>query len=196
MKACEEQPIETIVYGGTFNPPTRAHQTILQACIDRAEQMTADVWLLPSGERLDKHIGVDRERRLALIRAMCADVALRDVSLHIETQELDQIESTETYDTVQKLHDRFPERHFMWVFGSDSLQTMPDWHHGRWLIDNLSMLIVERPGVPIQTLGRYGVRLAVDPIGVSSTEVRRRLQGNEPIEALVSPSVFVQLTAT
>ncbi len=193
MKTDERQPIETIIYGGAFNPPTRAHQAILQACVDHAEQTVADVWLLPSGERRDKRIGVDRECRLDLIRAMCADIALRDVTLHIEPQELDQVESTETYDTVQKLQDRFPERHFTWVFGSDSLETVPQWHNGQWLFDNLSMLVVERPGVPLQKLGQYGTRLAVDTIKTSSTEVRRRLHDHESISDLVSPSVLRQL---
>jgi|GEM_PF-3241881 len=38
----------TIIYGGAFNPPTRAHQAILQACIDYAEQLSVDaeVWLM------------------------------------------------------------------------------------------------------------------------------------------------------
>jgi nicotinate-nucleotide adenylyltransferase len=184
-----EHPKETIIYGGAFNPPTRAHQSILQACINRAMYADADVWLLPSGERADKHIGVSREQRIELIGALCADVALRGVHVDIETQELDQAEQTETFETVMKLQERFPDRSFTWVFGSDSVNTMAQWHNGQWLLDNLPMLVVERPGTPLQQLGRYATKLPVDMMQESSTQVRERLAANLPVDDLVGTSV-------
>lgn len=59
----------TIIYGGAFNPPTRAHQAILQACIDYAEQLSVDaeVWLMPSGDRVDKKIEASYADRLELL---------------------------------------------------------------------------------------------------------------------------------
>ena len=83
---------ETIIYGGAFNPPTRAHQTILQVCADRAGQSGADVWLLPSGERRDKCIDANRERRLQLCAALCLDIVTTgETLLRVEEQELDRI---------------------------------------------------------------------------------------------------------
>ena len=42
MKRTFEQK-ESVVYGGAFNPPTRAHEQILQACVEYADEMHGDV---------------------------------------------------------------------------------------------------------------------------------------------------------
>ena len=183
----------TIIYGGAFNPPTRAHQAILQACIDQAETIDADVWVLPSGERADKTIETPRERRIAMLNALSKDVIKRNVELHIDTSELDRVERTETYDTVREFDETHPDRRFIWVFGSDSVETMPIWHHGEWLMDNLPMLIVERPGTPIRQLGALATKLPVDTVKTSSTEVRDRLRHRLPVDHLVPPNVMAEL---
>ncbi len=182
-------PKETIIYGGAFNPPTRAHQSILQACIDYAEPRSADVWLLPSASRMDKTIEVTRAKRLAYCRALAQDIVCRTVSIDIVTLELDARSLTETYTTVQQLALEYPNRDFTWVFGADSVATMEQWTYGEWLRDNLNMLVVERPGYTAQTLGARAARLVVDAGDMSSTELRRRMAAGEPYEELVAPSV-------
>jgi len=188
MKQNAEQ-IDTIIYGGAFNPPTRAHQAILQACVERAERTGAEVWLLPSGDRTDKTIEVTREDRLRMLEALIGDVLTRTIDVHVNVSELDQTRQTETYDTVTRLSLLHNDRRFIWVFGSDSVQTMPEWQQGQWLVDNLPMLVVERPGTPILNLGRHAAQLEVETAPISSTEVRSRLMQGEAVEDLVSPSV-------
>ena len=182
-------PRETIIYGGAFNPPTRAHQAILQGCIDYAEPRDADVWLLPSASRHDKSIDVLRERRLALCDALIQDVLRRTVAVDVSATELDRPQPTETYDTVRELQDEYPNRRFTWVFGADSVATMREWNHGEWLLENLDMLVVERPGYELCQLGTRAVRLAVDTGDVSSTELRRRMALGIDYTNIVGPSV-------
>lgn len=180
---------ETIIYGGAFNPPTRAHQAILQACVDYAEPRGADVWLLPSGERKDKEISETRDRRVELCEALIRDIMCRTVSVCLKTTELDRNKPSETYDTVCELNDLWPDRRFVWVFGADSVATMPEWHHGMWLQEQLDMLVVERPGYQVRNLGPRAVRLSVDAIETSSTELRRRVREGVSYGDIVSPSV-------
>lgn len=185
----DKAPKETIVYGGAFNPPTRAHQAIVQACVDYAEPRGADVWIMPSGSRLDKQIETSRERRLAFVRALASDVLVKTVRIAIETSELDRHVPTETIDTVREMNERYPARQFVWVFGSDSVATMPSWKNGEWLVDTLPMLVIERPGTPVQELGKNAVRLKVAAGEMSSTAVRERLATYAPISDLVPPTV-------
>lgn len=179
----------TIIYGGAFNPPTRAHQMILQACIDQAENMHADVWLLPSGDRTDKTIETTRDMRLQMLAALTRDVVTRTVSVDIDTTELDRAIATETYDTMVEFKNRYPDRRLYWVYGSDSIATMRSWKNGDQIIDE-PMIVIERPGYPVKNLGRQAVILAVETMQVSSTDVRDRLRLNEPIDDLVSSSVL------
>lgn len=184
---------ETIIYGGAFNPPTLAHQAILQACVDYAEPRGSDVWVLPSASRTDKLITVERDRRLAFCEALMCDVMRRTVRLAVDTTELDSGFLTETFDTAQALKDRYPEREFRWVFGADSVATMREWKNGEWLEENLSMLLVNRPGAPLVPVGQRTDRLVVDAGWYSSTELRRRLAHNEPYDDMVGPQVGVLL---
>jgi len=188
------QQRETVIYGGAFNPPTRAHQAILQACVDYAEPRQADVWLLPSASRVDKRIEVDREKRLAFCDALTQDVLQRTVRVAVETTELDRTYLTETYDTVRELEAQHPERAFTWVFGADSVASMPTWEHGEWLRETLSMLVIHRPGTELPPLGPRAVQLAIDAGMFSSTELRRRLVSRERFDDIVGGNVHALLT--
>ncbi len=185
----EYTPKETIIYGGAFNPPTRAHQKIVQGCIDYAEPRGAEVWLLPSASRRDKTIVASYERRLQLLEALLSDVMHRTVRVEISTMELDRAKATETYETVQALAAAYPDRTFRWVFGSDSVATMPLWRGGEWLLRNLPMLIAERSGFPCDLPSENAQYLGVKTDEISSTEVRKRLASGEAYDDLVSPHV-------
>lgn len=192
----EHIPTETIIYGGAFNPPTLAHQAILQACIDYAEPRAADVWLLPSASRKDKVIDVLPERRLELCDALLEDVMSRTVAVTVNTAELDREMPTETYETVRTLSAAYPERSFVWVFGSDSVASMPSWGHGECLKDSLAMLVVDRPGSPQIQLGVNAAWLTANTPIISSTEVRRRMGAGESYRELVGARVGVVLART
>ena len=187
-----KQP-ETIVYGGAFNPPTLAHEVILQACVDFASPTESEVWVMPSGARLDKAIDVPRASRLRYVRAMIADVACGEVTVDVNTSELDRTYPTETHDTVRSLRSEYPGRDFRFVFGADSTQTMASWQGGQELLDELPMLVVDRPGSQINPLARHAMTLSVITPDVSSTEVRRRRQAGEPVDGMVSRAVLSML---
>ena len=180
---------ETVIYGGAFNPPTLAHVAILRACFEYAETNEADVWVMPSGDRLDKIIPTSRETRLHYIDAMIADAGdgVHDVTVYIS--ELERTVSVETIDTVNELQSDFPDRYFRFVFGADSTETMPSWKGGRQLLEELPMLVVEREGSRVNPMARYATRLFVQAPAVSSTQVRQRLMMGAPVDELVSPQV-------
>lgn len=186
---------QTIVYGGAFNPPTNAHQAILQACIEYATPREGDVWLLPSASRVDKTIETPAANRIKLCEALAHDVVQRTARVRVDTTELFRSAPTETYDTVREFAGEYPDRDFTWVFGEDSLATMQAWRGGEWMYDNLSMLVVPRPGSRTMRLGRCARRLSIAPSSGSSTEVRERIAAGEAFDDLVGPEVYTLLTA-
>jgi len=181
---------ETIIYGGAFHPPTIAHERILQATVDYAVNNDADVWILPSGNRVDKAISATRERRLALVAAMILDIDARNVQIDIPTLELDREISVETYDTVQELKALHPNRMFRFVFGADSTQTMASWSNGEVLLRELPMLVVERANYAVNPFAELAVSLSVEiPPNISSTLVRERMENGQSFDDLVGPRV-------
>jgi nicotinate-nucleotide adenylyltransferase len=187
------QKLETIIYGGAFNPPTLAHKAILEACVSYAETQKADVWVMPSGDRLDKSIATSRERRLAYVAAMILSVEARQVTPEVVTTELDRTVMVETYDTVKELEAEYPDRKFTFVFGADSTETMASWKKGEELLEELSMIVVERAGNTVNPMARHAVRLEVETPNVSSTQVRERLAAGMPVDDLVAAPVALLL---
>jgi len=185
-----QKMIETVIYGGAFNPPTLAHVAILRACFEYAQKHGAQVWIMPSGNRLDKIIPVSRERRLEYIEALVRDATRgsRDV-VKVITAELDRTVSVETIDTVRELEQTYPGRAFTFVFGADSTETMGEWKGGDELLATLRMLVIERDGSHVNPKARHARPLQVKAPNVSSTQVRALLEVGGPIETLVSPSV-------
>jgi len=187
-----EQPkkIETIIYGGAFNPPTLAHLAILQACVDYARPRSAEVWVMPSGVRTDKPDAIDLQSRLSFVEAMVEDVDARGVNTAIYSKEMYRTVPVETFDTVLELNDDFPDREFTWVFGADSTETMGDWHEGEWLLENLSMLVLKREGYRINPIAKRAVLLTIPRMTISSTDVRNGLAAGDDVSQLVSPRIF------
>lgn len=180
---------EAIIYGGAFNPPTLAHELVAQSCVDYARERQAEFWVLPSGNRIDKSIAVDRETRLAYIGAMVMGLNAVGVKVEVPTLELDRRVPVETFDTVTELAARHPDYDMTWVFGADSTETMGSWKEGQWLLDHLPKLIIERPGSVVNPLARQATLLTVRTPDVSSTEVRQRLAGQESVNDLVPATV-------
>lgn len=181
---------KVIIYGGAFNPPTRAHQAILQAVVNKASEIDADVWLMLSGQRKDKAIASSREVRIKYAEALLSDIDQMSVNVIIDTTEIDNDEPTETYQTVIDIDNKYPDYEQIWVFGSDSISTMRDWHGGNWLLANLNMLVIQRPGYEIFDLPLRAALLPVNAMTVSSSEVRQRLQSALSVKELVTPAVL------
>lgn len=179
---------QAIIFGGAFNPPSRGHVWIVSHCAQIAREIGAEVWVLPSGERRDKHIGVSEKLRIELCHAMIHDADTRGVDVHIVTSELERESMVETIDTVQEFAKKYPEYHLHWVFGADAYDTMQTWRGGEWMLDHLDMLIVTRIGYPLMT--RPNVRI-VEGLSddVSSTLIRRAHASRQSVDNLVTPGV-------
>ena len=70
---------------------------------------------------------------------------------------------------------------------------MPSWRGGAEVLDQLPMLVVNRPGSMVNPMARHALKLSVVTPDISSTEVRRRQITGEPINSLVSQSVYAVL---
>lgn len=174
------------VYGGAFNPPTVAHEIIVNRCYQFAKMHGAELWIMPSGDRLDKTIGTDSELRLELIDAMLRS---QNIDAHIETYELYSSKLTETIDTVNYFRRTYPDVEFRWVFGADSIHTMHEWKGGKTLWQREKMLLTSRPGYELNELPPMAEVIDVATPNVSSTMVRNNIAQGLPFEQYVSTKV-------
>ena len=178
-----------IIYGGAFNPPTKAHHAILQAIVDEAKKNDSQVWLVPSGNRPDKSIGVGVDMRLRLCEALMKSIDDHGVILKLVDYELRTNIETNTLESSIYFEKKYPNCTFTWVFGSDSIKTMRTWPGGEQLFSSLHMLIIPRPDFNLTSLPPNANILTVSALPTSSTEVRERLKNGHPVDHLTPEHV-------
>jgi nicotinate-nucleotide adenylyltransferase len=128
------------LFGGTFDPPHRAH---LAASLLAMKRIGLDRvwWLVTPGNPLKdtRHLG-SLERRVAAVRALTQHPRI-DVST-IEAQ----IGTRYTYDTIAYVLSRCRDVHFVWIMGADNLRGFHRWQKWRAIADMIPFAVVDRLG--------------------------------------------------
>lgn len=185
-----QNPEQIIIFGGSFNPPTRAHEQIIDSCLSMPG--FDEVWVMPSGDRDDKRLLGTDQQRLAMLDAMKDQEFGNDPRLKITDFELELPQPTQTIRTVGALALAYPGKRFWFVFGADSYASMPDWEYGEKLQKQLPMLLLPRDKLDLPNESatiRYLPDIAAMGDQVSSTKVRDTIAENGDITPFVSGAV-------
>ncbi|MDX1563822.1 MAG: nicotinate (nicotinamide) nucleotide adenylyltransferase [Phycisphaeraceae bacterium] len=179
------QPL-TLIYGGSFDPPHLAH-TRLPA--EAAGIVGADRLLyVPAGQpphKTDRTLS-SPEDRLAMLELALADRPHTDIC----TWELEQNGPSYTVHTLEHLRRKHPDARFRLLLGADMAAIFYQWHRPEQILAMAEPLVMLRPprtaldvlgalpeNLPPAEQQRWADRIVkVDPIDISSTELRRHLQ--------------------
>jgi nicotinate-nucleotide adenylyltransferase len=147
------------LFGGTFDPPHRAH---LGASLLALKRLGLDRvwWLVTPGNPLKDTSGLaPLEQRLAAARALASHprIDITGVEAIINTRY--------TYDTLKWLIARCPGVRFVWIMGADNLRSFHRWQKWREIAKAVPIVVVDRLGPSLyaaagpagQALGRFRV---------------------------------------
>ena len=127
--------------GGSFNPAHRGHRRLSLAAID-ALGLDELWWLVSPGNPL-KSGATDMapfEARLASAKAMARHSPIRASDLERE------LGTRFTIDTVKGVKRSYPDDHFIWLLGSDTLPDFHKWRDYRGLARICPIAVLNRPG--------------------------------------------------
>lgn len=140
-----------VVLGGSFNPPTKAHQKIMERAMIAAHAETgifvpssdAYVTRKMSKVRTDNQVYPENERAAMLI---------------LYTGENTTISMTEygddgrghTYDTLCKIQNAYPDSKIWFVVGDDKLDIMTRWRNHEMLLEKFFFVVLTRSGVDVK----------------------------------------------
>lgn len=173
------------VLGGTFDPPHLGHVAVAQGVrralgLDRVLLVVANVpW-----QKAADQVVTPAEHRYAMVAAAVAD----EDGLDASRLELDRGGVTYTVDTLEQLRRERPGDELFLIIGADVVARLASWHRADVLDSLCAIVAVPRPGAPRNE--RPGVRWVDVPTpDVSSSDIRTRVAGGHPIDALVAPAV-------
>lgn len=174
--------------GGTFNPPHMAHLIVAQAV---REALALDaVVLVPTSVHAFKGESAASPRD----RAVMAELAVAgDPGLAVDRIEIQRGGTSYTVDTLRELVRREPDTRWHVIIGADLLEELPRWRDAETLPELADIVIVTRAGAdpadPRLPFAGHSSLVPVPSIGISSTEIRRRVAAGRSIRYWVPPAV-------
>jgi len=174
-----------LVFGGGFNPPTVAHQAIMQACLELPS--FDEVWVMPSGNRTDKNMSVSNQNRIDMLNLIRKDEFNNNPRLLITNFELSLPVPTQTYRTVGALATAYPQTEFWYVYGADAYHSMHTWDRGDELKRDLKLVITDRDDLPLPNDPNH-IHIELGHFA-SSTTVREAVAEGRSVDEFVCQSV-------
>ncbi len=137
-------------FGGTFDPPHRAHLHAAQAA---ADAFALDrVLLTPTGVQPLKSAAPQASYadRLAMVRLLCAG----DPRLQASEIDPPRADGTPNYavDALTKLRTEYADADLFALAGADSFLSLPRWREPGKLLDLAEWIVVSRPGFSLDDL--------------------------------------------
>lgn len=169
------------VLGGTFDPIHIGH---LAAASEVFAALSLDlVLVVPATEQPFKRGAevASGEDRLAMARMAVA----ADPRIEVSAVDIERGAPTYSIDTMSDLDAAHPGSTWYFVTGADALARLDEWRDSERLRELATFVGVTRPGYEVPA-GLSGIPLVEVPaLGVSSTDVRRRVSLGLPIRYLV-----------
>lgn len=180
------------IMGGTFNP---IHEGHIRMALNAREKAGLDrVLVIPSGNPPHKKHIAPAEDRWRMVCAACA----QEETLTPSRIELDREGVIYTVDTLTLLKDAYPKAEFFYIIGADTLMELHNWRRYEDVLKMCTFLVCPRPWdvTPaalveqrrqLEALGGRFLSLEMEPIDVSSTDLREALSESQPTALLPVP---------
>ncbi len=187
-----------MIIGGTFNPIHNGH---LKAAVELEKMYHPDrLVFVPTGTPPHKRMGqnyVPGEMRLEMTRQALADFH----NYRVSDVEVLRGGKSYTIDTLEHVRARWPGYHIYLVMGSDMLLTFEQWHRFREIFLLCTIVAASREKAGRQVLEQVAQRyreqygadidvVDVDPVEVSSTQVRDMLRAGKDVSHLIPPGAL------
>lgn len=125
--------------GGSFDPPHDGHVQMTRHALTRFG-LDEVWWLVSPGNPLKQRGPQPLDRRMAAARSIMRHprVTITDLEARIGTRY--------TAQTLRWLLTRHRQERFVWLMGADNLAQFHRWQDWRWIIENVPVGVVARPG--------------------------------------------------
>ena len=134
--------MKRVIYGGSFDPITIAHEDVIKNLAKRFDQViVVPAFISPfKGVKMS----LSGAERLDLIRKCVGDIK----NVVISSYELAQEGTSFSYQTVEHYYSETDELYF--AIGSDGLNSLDKWKEPQILASKCSFYLIERPYYPIK----------------------------------------------
>lgn len=180
--------METVgILGGSFNPVHIGHVMLASYLVQWG--YVDKVWLTLSPRNPLKEPG---ELLPDMKRLQMLSIAVKGApELDICDIELTMPRPSYTVNTLDLLAERYPDRRFKLIIGSDNWRIFDQWREPQRILDQYGVMVYLRPGYPVTDHDVAGLEIVHAPmIDLSSTFVRNAIAKGKNMNYFLPPGVY------
>lgn len=176
------------LFFGSFNPIHNGHLIIAEYFIEHTD--LNEIWFIvsPQNPLKEKKNMLDERNRLLLVKIAVDD----NPKFRASDIEFKMPRPSFTVKTLAFLTEKYPEKKFVLLMGSDNLMTLHKWKNYEQILKYHEIYVYPRPLAVGDTLPDYpNVRITKAPlIEISSTLIRSSLKANKNVKYLLPEKVY------
>lgn len=183
-------------FGGSFNPPTKAHMNLAEQVIK--EFHIDKFFFVPVGNFFPKQGLLEEKIRYEMLQIACREREKMQVS----SIELNRKQNLKAIDIFREIKNKYPLDQIYYVMGADNFENMINWKESKELIENYQFILLNRMGKSItktiekwptlqKNQSHFHILSSSCISSISSTEVREDIKQEnwERVKDKVIPSV-------
>ena len=170
------------IVGGSFDPPHFGHLNLAEETKRRLE--LDRILFVPAG--LPPHKSPE-DLSPPLLRYRMTRLAVRNrPGIEVSDVEIRRPPPSYTVDTLRELRQQYPYPHeLFFIVGADSLKIIHTWKDLSLIFEMCCFVAVTRPGYDSVAYPDDVRKLSIDSLDISSSEIRKRIRGEEEVNEWV-----------
>lgn len=128
------------IYGGSFNPFHKGHEYVIQNT--KKNLGLSNFYIIPNYKHPLKNKIIKKP-----IHEILNNLRTVTINLNVKVSPIEySIKSQNTYQLLKKIKKKCSLKNFVLIIGLDQLWELDKWVNFEWIIENISICIVHRPG--------------------------------------------------
>ena len=192
------------VFGGTFDPVHNGHTKIIQNLLELIP--FDEIKVIPNGQPPHRTSVCSNNDRLEMV-----NLAFKGINqISVDEREIHREGPSYAIHTAREILEEFRQDNIIWIMGSDAFSEIDTWFEWEDFLNIINILVMARPGSEIDSTSKAGTLILerqisniddlshgagkilivdIDPINISSTQVRSNLAAGETVNELILEDV-------
>jgi nicotinate-nucleotide adenylyltransferase len=192
------------VFGGTFDPVHNGHTKIIQNLLELIP--LDEIKVIPNGQPPHRTSVCSNNDRLEMV-----NLAFKGINqISVDEREIQREGPSYAIHTAEEILEEYHQDNIIWIMGSDAFSEIDTWFEWEDFLNIINILVMARPGYEIDSTSMAGTLILerqtsniddlshgagkilivdIDPINISSTQVRSNLAAGETVNELILEDV-------
>ena len=196
------------IYGGAFDPIHFGH---LQPALEVLQALHLDeIWFLPTYQTVHKdQPQVSAAQRCEMVQRAIAPIE----AFKLSRLEVDRGGASYMVDSLMLLRQKWPNHQWVLIMGRDAFENFTQWHRYEEILQLANLVVTQRPEIQAKAQAIFSneavqkllvnrqvsqfsqpagqIKLqAVTQLAISSTQIRQKIQQNQPLDFLMPQKVI------